>query len=478
MNRGMRAAWLISSSTFFLIITIFAYSMVGRGFDPSAVKAYSVIAALLVVFQAFNNVKVRGIRSWIQIDLAFLLMYFFVHFWIWIALSYDMVSIDGWPPEYSKHVNRAVALSLMGMAAFIFGYNLKPGITSEEQVELLGRQHWKTIGNLIFFGGAALTLAYAFYFGAAAFDGNYTGSAVGNLATRTIYMLSGIFVKLGIAIVLVAHSDGKAYIPKCKIALATLGAILLMHLVLGDRSEFVNTLAVALFAYSSYYRRISLPVMVAGLVAGAFLMSAVQISRTASERSLAEIGKAVTSSDASITSGLNNIAASGGVMLAAVTAVPKEHDYFGGDLKILELVGIIPFGRSLFLGDSLDVEYNSSSTFLTWYILGPNATAGAGTTIVADLYVDFGPTGVVIGLILLGYIANMVRRYTSNSGSIMVAVIFCYFAGLVAMLPRFTYLMIIRGLIWPVLLLWPLKKLLVPTPRTQLPVGQAASRAR
>jgi oligosaccharide repeat unit polymerase len=238
--------------------------------------------------------------------------------------------------------------------------------------------------------------------------------------------------------------------------------VLLVYLVQGDRSEFVYTLAVAVFAYSSYYRRISLPVMLAGVAGLALLMSAVQIARNAQHRSVDAIVEAATESgSASVSAGLANVSGSGGVLLGAVTAVPDDHDYFMGELKVLEILGIIPYGRSLFLDETLERDYNNSSNFLTWYILGPNASYGVGTTIVADPYVDFGVPGVALAMFTLGFLANLLRDRAESSTSMTYAVLYCYFAALLVMLPRYSFLMIVRGLIWPMIFFWLIRKLLV-----------------
>src|SRR5205085_8137162 len=133
-------------------------------------------------------------------------------------------------------------------------------------------------------------------------------------------------------------ADENSFIPKCRLPLIVLTCALAMFLVLGDRSEFLNTLAVVMFAYTRYFKRFSLPVLVVGVMAIAFMMSAVQMARTEKTRSLNTIYEVVTSKSDSISSmqGLNGISASGGVWLGAVYAVPKHHAFFYGDLKIVE----------------------------------------------------------------------------------------------------------------------------------------------
>ena len=72
--------------------------------------------------------------------------------------------------------------------------------------------------------------------------------------------------------------DNNRVIPDCKLPLLVLAMVLSIHLVLGDRSEFVYTASVVLFAYTRYYKKITLPVLIVGLMSVAFLMSAIQLS--------------------------------------------------------------------------------------------------------------------------------------------------------------------------------------------------------
>ena len=456
MNAGMKNAYLAVSSLFMTLICIVLFMMADKGYNPAFVMTCIVVAAGMILLQGIHNVKIRGIRSWLQVDLLFLLMFFFVHFWLWLSVALEWVDLSLLPPNYMRRVDFAVALALLGMAAFLMGYNLMPKVRPQQIVDIVGKRGWVVAGYVIFFMGAALTILYAFSVGSAAFEGQYGGSEVGSLTARVTYLLSGIFLKIGILIILIAKSDRSRYLPKAIVPLGVLAVVLLMQLVLGDRSEFIYTAGVVAFAYSTFYKRISLPVLVVGVLAVSILMSAVQIARRADSRSLSEIVDTISEGgdSVSVKAGLGNISASGGVLLAAVSAVPKEHDYFGGDLKTLELLGIIPFGRKFFYRDAEQRDYTNSSNFLTWYILGPNATSGTGTTVVADIYVDFGPTGVFIGLFVLGFITNLVRDKAARSQSFIMAVVFCYFAGLLVLLPRYSVLQVIRGLLWPILMLW------------------------
>ncbi len=463
---SVKIAYIIGTSFLFFIVSLFLFLIIKDGYDPLAVVMMASFAAFMIIHQGVTNYTVRKNENWFQIDLIFLLMFFLVHFWLWIAVQYGFAEGIWKSTAYLGRVNYAVALSLLGMAAFLLGFNLKTNINAPQAKGVIFHVQWEKLGFILFYAGAGLTVSYALFFGASAFEGGYAGSEVGGLGTRSIYLLQGILLKLGILILLILNADNESFIPKCRIPLLVLASVLGMFLVLGDRSEFLYTLAVVLFAYTRYFRRIPLSVLVVGFVAIIFMMSVVQFSRKAETRSLSTMYEVAGSNSSSIstTQGLNGISVSGKVLLGAVNAVPKHHAYFYGDLKIVELLGIIPYGRTLFLDLVSSQKFGTSSDFLTWYIRGPNSKTGTGTTIVADLYLDYGPFGVVTGLFLLGFIANYVHIKASHMDTMVNAVIFCYFAGLLTVLPRYNFLMIIRGLIWPVIFLWVMRPFIEAQP--------------
>ena len=183
--------------------------------------------------------------------------------------------------------------------------------------------------------------------------------------------------------------------------------------------------------------------------------SAARIARTYDERSVDAIVDAALSGneEVSISSGFANVASSGGLTFIALQAVPNEHDFFRGRLKVNEALGIIPFGRFFFGDKSSAVRYRNTSEWLTWYTLGPNSSWGVGTNLVADLYLDFGPGGVVAGMFLLGIILGVIKRKSAAGSSLLVLVLYCYFAGLLAILPRYSFLVIMRAILWPLALL-------------------------
>lgn len=102
---------------------------------------------------------------------------------------------------------------------------------------------------------------------------------------------------------------------------------------------------------------------------------------------------------------------------ASLAYVPKEHDYLYGNFQFRSVLATIPFSsriRNEFLNS--EKKYSSSAFFVTHMIQGDNYLWGEGTSILADLYLDFGIIGIIIGMFLLGLFFRIIEyRVLSNN---------------------------------------------------------------
>jgi oligosaccharide repeat unit polymerase len=87
----------------------------------------------------------------------------------------------------------------------------------------------------------------------------------------------------------------------------------------------------------------------------------------------------------------------------ALSNVPSKYDYKYGSYQFKQILASIPFlsGVVEAFKDG-NKEEASSADFITFLIQGRNSTYGDATTPIADLYLDFGVFGVVIGFFIFG----------------------------------------------------------------------------
>ncbi len=116
----------------------------------------------------------------------------------------------------------------------------------------------------------------------------------------------------------------------------------------------------------------------------------------------------------------------------ALDYVPSKHDYLYGSFHIRNLVSAIPFS-SYFKSSMFDPhwKYRSSDYFITYIIQGENYSYGNGSSINADLYLNYGIPGVIVGLFLLGMIFWRVESAfcTTKSPKLFSILFFLIFVG-------------------------------------------------
>ncbi|MCV7061977.1 O-antigen polysaccharide polymerase Wzy [Mycolicibacterium vaccae] len=147
--------------------------------------------------------------------------------------------------------------------------------------------------------------------------------------------------------------------------------------------------------------------------------------------------------------------------------MPEYFDYGYGLYKLVGLAGVIPFIRGAVIPP--EMPFTQSSDVLVMILLGPSATWGVGTNVIADIYMDFGLFGVPILLFLVGLGVAYTRvSLINHPDSPWRAVFYLVTLALVAELPRYSLTFPVRPLVWVFLLFWAVA-VLTPAIRQQHP---------
>ena len=197
----------------------------------------------------------------------------------------------------------------------------------------------------------------------------------------------------------------------------------------GDRSLMLTLTGAAGIAYSEYVRPIGFRVLAIGVLAMVFLLGLIMVYRSGREVRFDFVRNANTS--------LVNMGTSAVCGFVAV-------DYSDGNLsfgrrQILQLLGIVPFGRRL-AGFPDNVDTNSSM-LLTKLIHGQTGkgVAGTGTSTFADFYFDFGFGGTVFLFFLIGAMTKFVQNRARCSTSLMWQVVFINLVSFLAICGRYSF---------------------------------------
>ncbi len=98
--------------------------------------------------------------------------------------------------------------------------------------------------------------------------------------------------------------------------------------------------------------------------------------------------------------------------------VPSTYPYFYGTMQFRYIVSIIPglsstYDSIVFDGSNI---YNGSSSFITYLVQGDERKYGNGTTIISDVYLDFGMFGVLISMVIFSvFIEKNIFKLKANN---------------------------------------------------------------
>jgi hypothetical protein len=171
----------------------------------------------------------------------------------------------------------------------------------------------------------------------------------------------------------------------------------------GDRGVGIRILFTFLVLIGTLYKPISFKVFIICTVVGALLIS------------LIGLGRSVDSNEGIITAGVNKVNFESGydvtielgnsaqTLYVSLANVPFYYDYFYGKLWLGHVLSVGPFFQNIYISLSDDKKYElTSADFVTYLLFGEDSINGAGTSLVAEFYLNFGQFGVIAGFLFLG----------------------------------------------------------------------------
>lgn len=190
---------------------------------------------------------------------------------------------------------------------------------------------------------------------------------------------------------------------------------MLLLIVGGSRSNVIIIMTSLVFSLF-YIRNVKIKFLyiIIGVAIFSYALSFIGITRNLRGKSLAEKAQAVESVNLerkSISPPTLELAGSLETFNASLDYVPNKHDFLYGSFHVRNIVSTIPFSSrvSSHFFDNRK-RYQSSDFFVTYIIQGEYYTYGNGTSINADLYLNYGALGIIVGLFILG----MIFRKTEN----------------------------------------------------------------
>lgn len=134
----------------------------------------------------------------------------------------------------------------------------------------------------------------------------------------------------------------------------------------------------------------------------------------------------------------------------SVNEVPEKTPFFYGQFQLLQIVTIVPLAQQV-VKSTLDIKDTelTSAKYVTELVGAKNGSEG--TSCIADLYLDFGVLGVILGMFGFGYYTRFIevealgKNFSVKTISIISFIIICQYA---IYIPRATILFNLRNIVW------------------------------
>lgn len=436
-----------------LIVLLFIYNFTKKGAD------YWIIWLCLLIFyyNFFNTIRkpmvlYSGIKTYFKIELFFLLFYyllFFKPYQLYVLGLNDIKQNFFIDNTYWEYTNVSIVACTIGLLAFMKGFNSLIYLRKTKEIKHSFYQYnnlFNLIFTLLIFSLIifSLTGLKAYLFQA------YTGSDTGDTTTNGIYfIISVLMLFLSSFSVLIYNKYNKI-----KYLYLFISVVYCLTLLFsGDRNIFFIIAISFASTYYTFIKKIKLITLAIYIFSALFLYQIIEVSRKSNDRGLAFIevlqeqfkepkkSDMLDKSSFSITTNATRV---------SFGLVPIKKDFFYGKFKIIGIAGIIPYSRALFV-DPKD-KYKSSVDLL---VLGSGTTWSVGSSIIADIYVDFGIIGVVILMFFLGYFAKFIKtKLLQNENSIKWSILYIITLSLYSQLPRYSFDFIVRYIAWSFLIFW------------------------
>jgi oligosaccharide repeat unit polymerase len=394
-------------------------------------------------------------KNWFRLDVMFLLGYSIVHFQ-WPI----MFSISGiYPEKFAKvsmssfYVNYGTWLAAVGAASWCLGHSLLAIKTISRGIGY-SFDYKKLLWLTVVLNALFLSTAGSDYLSGGVYKGS-GGSAAGEGISAYFQLLLAIAILVITAIVILDNKNKFKFnsiiwlLSLDKKYLFLIISYILLFFSIGDRGASIQVIFAFLVLFGCLIRPITFIELIAMTVIGSLLLTIIGLGRSAKD------GGNILSSgldNFQMTSGYDitlELADSVRTLYNALSAVPQYHDYFYGKLWLDKVLSIVPFAQNIYLQLSEDVAHEmGSSAYITYLKFGLYPPSGEGTSLVADIFLNFGLIGVLVCLFLLGMFFKKLENELKLQQSYYWMVIAALLASMAFYLGRGSLFDPLRMIVW------------------------------
>ncbi len=413
------------------------------------------IAAIFIHFISQKD------KNWFRLDVLFLLGFSIVYFqWasILVFSSMDLGNLTNvmYALADLNYMNYGTWLSVVGILAWFLGYSSLP--IKKKNIVLYKIKYQKLL--LV---SAVLFILFVLMAGSNFLSGGIYkgqgGSSTGDGISVYFQLLFGIAILVLTVIVILNNKDLSRvniitwFYKLDKKYLFLAGVYVILFLSVGDRSAGMQVAFTFLILFGSIVRPISFKQFSGIIIIGSIILTLIGIGRSvdSGENILIE-----GANKTEFTSGYDTtmeLANSVRTLYHGLSEVPKYHDYFFGKLWRGKLLGIIPLSQNIYLQLSDDKVYElSSQGYITYMRYGLDPPSGEGTSLIVDIYLNFGLVGVLFFLFILGIFMKKLQNELNMQKSFYWIIAAGIFASISFYMGRADLFVGLRPIIWGIIL--------------------------
>lgn len=436
---------------FTLVIIVWAVKPeMSASLNIEYIKFLCIVTFISLIFHFVSNFE----RNYFRIDVIFIIGFMIVHFQWAIMLSFSSITPLYLTFNIVDHnvINFGVWLSSLGLISWLFGYNITNPKTAEFTISTI-----KFPTRVIYFGWLFFLLflvASGQHFLSGAL---YKG---GGEVTGIANYLRIISNALAMLIIIYSFLDRENLNKSNRFfgigyhQFIFVTCFVFIFLYAGDRGAAISAACLFLFVYGTWVRPITLKWLVFLIITGAIILTIVGINRSGEDGISDFFDTLAVSNLYQITQELSNSAR---VLYIAIEDINNGSDYHYGGLWVSKILSLFPFAQSVYLEfvEHRDHAFGTGQ-YITYLRYGPFSTSGEGSTLITDIFLNFGYVGVVIFMGLFGGVIKSVYSVMKQKGNLSIIIVACIFASYALYQGRAGLFDTLRDVVWTLFISWAL----------------------
>ncbi len=407
------------------------------------------VLVMTTIFLLFNNKELK--YNFFRHSIFFVFGYLVVHFQKFLDYSLDLTNFDIKYFVSPNAASKSICISSIGLASFFWGYFIYDKIeinkskNNNKEYKYLPSSKPFVILSFIFLILFISTVNPLYLTGLYGMEG--MGIKAGRFFNVLGFLINTVFIiqiwnlkKTGNKISLLKYIFSYGWFFNLTILI-----FIICVFISGDRGPIITFM---LLYFGGYFylnnSKLKFSYFIILLISSAFIFSLLGSSRSYSldisynERIKMAYNDNFWEKSNTTTTLTYELSNSVRCLNYAVDYIDKNGDYKFGNYQLQYILTTIPGYNTLW--KYIDEDYQktgsmknfSSADYITYLDQGDNPSLGLGTTCVADLYLDFGILGVIIGLGIFGYFIkkceNDLLKNNINLFSLTISLIYLSFA--------------------------------------------------